>query len=133
MKTKNFNTEENEFFEDKGSQSQFTGDVYIKGLVSSIEVNGLYSVSLVKFMPDSRTHWHTHPAGQILLVIEGTGWYKEKGKKAKYLQPGDVIVVPENVQHWHGSGKNTSLKHYEISNNLNGTVAIWLDKVSYHE
>src|SRR5579885_232134 len=57
----------------KGSAEYFTGSVRIDPLFRNpepSEVNG----GLVTFEPDARTHWHTHPRGQTLIVVSGVGW-----------------------------------------------------------
>ena len=52
---------------------------------------------LVTFEPGARTAWHTHPAGQTLIVTSGTGWVQEWGGERQQIRPGDVISIPPNV------------------------------------
>ena len=35
------------------------------------------SVGNVTFEPGARTNWHSHPNGQIILALEGEGYYQE--------------------------------------------------------
>ena len=41
----------------------------------------------VTFEPRCRNNWHIHHAskngGQILVCVDGEGWYQEEGKKHK--------------------------------------------------
>src|SRR4051812_44132161 len=60
----------------------FTGTVFITPLVAR-DKNNDFTAGAVAFEPGARTHWHTHPKGQVLLVIEGEGFYQEKGKPAR--------------------------------------------------
>src|SRR5947207_3581964 len=38
------------------------------------------SIALATYASGAKLDWHIHPAGQILLITEGTGYYQEKGK-----------------------------------------------------
>ncbi|WP_318627366.1 hypothetical protein [Paenibacillus polymyxa] len=37
----------------------------------------------------------------------GEGWYQVDGKPVQFLKTGDVVNIPPNVKHWHGTTKNT--------------------------
>src|SRR5678815_2184224 len=104
---------------ERASSDYFTGTAWVNILVPKDET-GTYSVGNVVFEPGSRNNWHTHAAGQILMVTEGKGWYQEKGKEAKLISKGDVIVIPSNVEHWHGAAKDSPLTHVAITNNAEG-------------
>lgn len=39
----------------------------------------------------------TKNGGQILICVDGEGWYKEEGKEAQSLKPGDVVTILANV------------------------------------
>ncbi len=78
---------------------------------------GTYAVGNVVFEPGCRNNWHTHARGQILLVTNGNGYYQERGKPAKLITKGDVVVIPSNTEHWHGASKDSSLTHIVITNN----------------
>ena len=62
----------------KVSTDYFTGTAWLNVLVPQNET-GSYSVGNVVFEPGCRNHWHKHPAGQILLVTDGKGYYQKKG------------------------------------------------------
>ncbi len=55
--------------------------------------NGVFNTQIynVVFEPRARTHWHSHPGGQILIVTRGKGFYQERGKLARMLKKGDVV------------------------------------------
>src|SRR5260221_1808679 len=65
----------------KGTKTtaNFTGTVWVKTLVP-IDSTFQCVVGTVTFEPGARSYWHTHNAGQILLVTDGTGYTQEKGK-----------------------------------------------------
>ncbi len=110
----------------------FTGITWLNTLVAKDET-GTYAIGSVTFEPGGETNWHTHPAGQILLVTDGKGFYQEKGKPAQVIKKGDVIVIPSNVEHWHGASKDSSMNHIAITNNVNGVPVTWLAPVSDEE
>ncbi len=78
---------------DKASSDYFTGTAWVKILVPESEGKG-YSVGNVVFESGARNHWHTHDAGQILLVTQGRGFYQERGKPARLLLPGTSSTYP---------------------------------------
>jgi quercetin dioxygenase-like cupin family protein len=52
-----------------GSPDTFTGDVRVDTLFPA-DVTAPYSGAYVTFQPGARSAWHTHPAGQRLVVTE---------------------------------------------------------------
>lgn len=86
-------------------------------------------VGNVSFEPNARTNWHLHPGGQILLVLDGTGYYQEKGSLKRVLRKGDVVKCPPNVPHWHGAVPNDSFIQLAITASQNGPT-IWLQPVT---
>ncbi len=113
---------------DKAPIDYFTGTAWVNRLVPKDET-GAYSIGNVVFEPGARTNWHTHPAGQTLLVLDGKGWYQEKGKPARPIRKGDVVVIPSNTEHWHGASADSSLTHLAITNSKDGGVK-WLELVT---
>lgn len=116
---------------DKAPSEYFTGTAWVNRLVRQDET-GTYSIGNVVFEPGARTAWHTHPAGQTLIVLDGKGWYQEKGKPARPISKGDVVVIPSNTEHWHGAAKDSSLTHLAITNSKDGGVK-WLQPVTDEE
>jgi quercetin dioxygenase-like cupin family protein len=110
----------------------FAGAAWVSSLVPKDET-GTFSIGNVEFESGARNNWHTHPRGQILLITDGAGWYQERGKTARSLAKGDVVVIPSGVEHWHGASRDSSLTHIAISNfGENGPVT-WLDRVTDEE
>jgi quercetin dioxygenase-like cupin family protein len=68
----------------KIANNNFTGTAYLQMLIAADSLNPT-AVGNVTFEPGSRTKWHLHPGGQILLVTDGVGYYLEKGKPKKYF------------------------------------------------
>ncbi len=63
----------------KGSAANFTGSAVIDPLFSATD-HTRATGARVTFEPGARTAWHSHPAGQILIVTSGTGWVQEWGR-----------------------------------------------------
>lgn len=117
---------------DRANADYFTGTAWVNILVPKDET-GNYSIGNVVFEPGCRNNWHTHPAGQILIVIDGEGWYQEKGKTARSLSKGDVIVIPSDLEHWHGATKDIGLTHLAITNITKDGAVKWLERVTDEE
>ena len=91
----------------------------------------------VTFEPGCRNNWHIHRAekggGQVLVCVEGEGWYREEGKPAQSLKPGDVVVIPPNVKHWHGAKADCWFSHIAIEVPGEATGSEWCEPVSDEE
>lgn len=128
------NTDESNIFPkgERGPADYFTGTTWVTPLVQKGgDIN--YTVGNVVFEPGARTNWHTHPAGQILLVTDGKGLYQEKGKLARPLKKGDVVNIPADVEHWHGAANDNRLVHVAISNYKDDLNVTWLKAVTDEE
>ena len=91
----------------------FTGQSYLNMLTTEGVIIGN-----VTFEPGCRNNWHIHHAnsggGQILLCTAGRGYYQEWGQPARELQPGDVVVIPPEVKHWHGAAPDSWFAHLAV-------------------
>lgn len=114
---------------EKLSNDWFTGNAFLHLLVSK-DKNNEFSAGAVTFEPGARTNWHTHPKGQVLLVTEGNGFYQEKGKPAQSIKKGDVVNIPENIEHWHGATLTTKMVHIAITNFKDDIQVKWLEAVN---
>ena len=84
----------------------------------------------VTFELGAHTAWHSHPLGQILIVTAGCGLIQVRGGPVEEICPGDVIWTPPGERHWHGATPTTAMTHIAIQEQLNGTTANWMEKVS---
>jgi quercetin dioxygenase-like cupin family protein len=117
-----------------GPADWFTGAVRIDPLFTAPEP-ALVQGASVTFSPGARTHWHTHPLGQTLIVTAGLGWAQRFGGPIEEIRPGDVVWFAPNEKHWHGATPTTALTHIAIQERLNGKVVDWLEPVTdtqYH-
>ena len=81
-----------------------------------------------------RNNWHIHHAkkggGQLLVCVDGEGWYQEEGKPAQSLKPGDVVTIPAEVKHWHGAKKDCWFSHLAVEVPGEETSNEWLEPVT---
>jgi quercetin dioxygenase-like cupin family protein len=113
----------------KGPAEYFTGSVRVDPLFSP-KAPSRTSGAYVTFEPGARSAWHTHPAGQTLVVTAGTGWVQEAGSQKKEIKPGDVIWCPPGVKHWHGATATTGMTHLALTDSLDGKNVNWMEQVT---
>jgi quercetin dioxygenase-like cupin family protein len=113
----------------KGPAEWFTGTVRIDPLFQAPEPARSAGNS-VTFAPGARTAWHTHPLGQILIVIFGCGWVQREGGAVEEIRPGDVVWFSPGEKHWHGATPTTAMTHIAIQEALNGKPVDWMEHVS---
>jgi alkylhydroperoxidase/carboxymuconolactone decarboxylase family protein YurZ/quercetin dioxygenase-like cupin family protein len=116
---------------EKITNNNFVGNAWLQQMIMPDSLNPI-QIGNVTFEPEARTNWHLHPAGQILLIIEGIGYYQEKESAKRIIKKGDIINCPPGVPHWHGASKNNRLIQIAITNTNKGTV-VWLEKVTDEE
>lgn len=113
----------------RGPEDWFTGDVRIDPLFSKQESTRAAG-AMVTFEPGARTAWHTHPAGQTLIISSGLGWVQREGGPIEEVGPGDVVWFTPNEKHWHGAAPGKAMSHIAIQEEVNGQVVTWMEKVS---
>ncbi len=101
--------------ENAGYAQYFSGTSFLNPLTDPAKTIFMANVT---FEPGCRNNWHIHHAksggGQILLCIAGRGYYQEWGKEARELHPGDVVVIPPEVKHWHGAAHDSWFSHIAL-------------------
>lgn len=113
----------------------FIGNSYLKPLTKPGESS--ISLANVTFEPKCRNNWHIHHAtkggGQILICIDGQGFYQQENELARKLKPGDIVVIPANVKHWHGASKDSWFSHIAIEVPGENASNEWCEPVSDEE
>ena len=105
-----------------------TGNIWLNELVvgdSAFDPN----IAVATYGAGAKLDWHIHPAGQVLLITEGVGYYQEKGKPARIVKKGDVIKCAPGVEHWHGAAPNTDFAYIAVTP-TSKSKTIWLRPVS---
>lgn len=83
------------------------------------------TVASVTFEPGCRNNWHSHPAGQVLVVTEGAGYYQQQGQPARLLRAGEAVAIAPGVVHWHGATATSLFTHLAIGPNTSQGAADW--------
>ena len=102
----------------------FTGKVWFGPMSGGYGSEDEISVLGVQFAPGSRTDWHSHPAGQILHVVAGSGWVVNEQGERLDLNAGATVTTPANELHWHGATSDSPMFHLSITH---GGPTAWTD------
>ena len=93
----------------------FVGNSYLNPLTDPKKT---VFIANVTFEPSCRNNWHIHKAeqggGQILICVDGEGWYQEEGKAPVSLKQGSIVTIPAGVKHWHGAKKDSWFSHLAV-------------------
>ena len=114
------------------SNNNFNGGVWLERFISPADSLDC-TVALVTFETGVRTNWHTHPGGQLLMAVEGVGYYQEKGKLRQIIYKGDVIKCLPGVTHWHGASPDSEFAHLVVAPDAEKGEVTWLQKVTEEE
>ena len=115
----------------RGPEEWFTGAVWMAAGRASMPDAAVFRVL---FEPGARTNWHTHPEGQILYVITGTGRVQKEGELVTEIRTGDVVYIAPSEKHWHGAGPETFMVHVAVNPATNSSGgADWMEMVTDEE
>ena len=92
----------------------------------SREPSDKVSTLRLKFPKGSRSNWHSHTWGQLLMIEEGKGRHQVRGGKVEETVPGKPWWTAANVEHWHGAAPDQDALQLTI---YEGTVK-WLEPVT---
>jgi quercetin dioxygenase-like cupin family protein len=114
----------------RGPAEYFTGGVWLDEIAAGAPPSGVRVVR-VTFEPGARTAWHTHPHGQVLHILAGTGRVQRAGGEIAEVHPGDTVWFEPGEKHWHGAAPHCLLVHLAVQQaDAAGSSATWLEPVS---
>ncbi|EIR8930595.1 cupin domain-containing protein [Campylobacter upsaliensis] len=116
----------------KGDSRIFSGEVRVTMLFEKNAWRN-FSGARVHFSPKARSAWHTHPAGQTLIVTQGVIYTGTKNGIVHKAKIGESIACPPNVDHWHGAGLESSGTHIALTQYSKDSNVVWGDKLSDEE
>ena len=117
----------------KGPADWFTGNVWIDEIAVGVAPSHL-RVFRVSFEPGARTAWHTHPVGQTLHVLTGSGLVQLEGQPVREIHPGDTVSIAPNELHWHGASEKNTMVHLAIQEADESNIdVVWLGHVTDEE
>lgn len=101
-------------------QSNFVG-----GNPTQLDAKAIRTLRL-KFPAGSRSNWHSHSAGQLLMVEEGKGRTQERNGPLIEIGPGQPWYTKAGIEHWHGAAPDLDVQQLTI---YEGEVK-WLEPVT---
>lgn len=120
--------------ENVGYAKYFTGTSYLKVLTKPEDPMTICNVT---FEPGCRNWWHIHHAasggGQVLICVDGEGWYQAEGQEPVSLRAGDIVEIPPEVKHWHGAKKDSWFSHLAFEIPGTGLSNEWVEEVGDEE
>lgn len=113
----------------KGKDEYFTGEVQVDLLFPGNDT-AHYSGAYVTFQPGARTAWHSHPAGQHMIVTSGVAVTGTRDGKLIEFQSGETVWCPPDTDHWHGAAGDKPMTHLVITGSKDGQNVIWKEQVT---
>jgi quercetin dioxygenase-like cupin family protein len=113
------------------TERHFTGYVQQQKMLKVLPPT--IDVLCVFFAPNARTHWHSHPEGQVLYVVSGRGRCGstlQPGEKMREIGPGDVVHFGAKELHWHGAAPDCFVTHLAITPHLTSKPDKWKQPVT---
>lgn len=101
-------------------QSNFMG-----GTPAQLDAKAVRTLRL-KFPAGSRSNWHSHSNGQLLMLEEGLGRTQDRNGPLLEMRPGEPRYTKAGVEHWHGAAPDQDSVQLTI---YEGDVK-WLEPVT---
>jgi quercetin dioxygenase-like cupin family protein len=89
------------------------------GSVASLDASDVSAVRF-QYAAGARSYWHSHAGDQILVLEQGRGRMQIRGQAMKELLPGQPVLLPGGVPHWHGAAPDQGL--VQIAVNVGGAT-----------
>ena len=97
----------------RAPNTHYIGDAWLNGLLRADEELP-YGITKATFRANSTLDWHYHTSVQVLIVVDGEGYYQEKGKDPIRMKTGDVIRCDKETEHWHASSKEKDVTYLAL-------------------
>jgi len=97
----------------KAPNTHYIGEAWLNGVLHADE-NLNYNITKATFKANSTLDWHNHTSPQVLIIVNGKGYYQERGKEPVILEVGDVIKCDKDTEHWHSSSKGNDVTYLAI-------------------
>lgn len=111
----------------KAPNTHYIGEAWLNPLLRA--EGGLdYNITKATFRANSTLDWHKHETPQVLIVVEGEGYYQERGKEPILMKQGDVIKCDKETEHWHTSSRESDVTYLAIYGGTRPTT--WTEVLS---
>ena len=98
-----------------GNPDLFTGGVVHATPLSEPDDPDGVRVIAVEFPPGARSKWHSHPAGQVLHIVSGSGVVANEQGQVIPMAEGDTVTVSAGELHWHGADRDSTMLQLSIT------------------
>jgi len=109
-----------------------TGAFLVQMLLSS-RTEGEMTAMRAFIDPGVITHWHTHPRGQLLYVLDGVGLVQRDGGDVTEVRAGDAVWFAPDERHWHGAAPESPFSYLSVQPVKGETAVHWMDPVTRQE
>ena len=107
--------------------THYIGEAWLSNVLQGDnELN--YNITKATFRKNSTLDWHKHATPQVLIIIDGEGYYQEKGKEPILIKKGDIVRCSKDVEHWHTASKESSVTYLAIYDGSKPTF--WTEKLT---
>jgi quercetin dioxygenase-like cupin family protein len=98
--------------QDATASGNFGGQVWMQRLITEEQSQDI-ELLVVSFEAGGRTRPHIHAVDQILQIVSGRG-IVATGSERRFVEPGDVVLIPSGEWHWHGTTPDSAMTHISI-------------------
>ena len=97
----------------KAPNTHYIGEAWLNGVLEA-DAELPFNITKATFKANSTLDWLKHASPQVLIYVNGEGYYQEKGKEPIILKAGDVIKCNKGVEHWHSSTKQSDVTYLAL-------------------
>ena len=97
----------------KAPNTNYQGESWLNSVIRA-DGSIPYNITKATFKANSTLNWHKHTDRQVLIVVDGVGYYQEKGKQPVIMRLGDIVKCAANTEHWHSSSKDEDVTYLAI-------------------
>lgn len=105
-----------------------SGPLWVQMLLSSRK-DGEMTAMRTYLEPGAISHWHSHPCGQLLFVLDGVGRVQRQGGEVIEVRAGDSVWFSPGERHWHGATPISPFGYVSVQGVKDGTAVHWFEPV----
>jgi len=98
--------------QDATASGNFGGQVWMQRLIGEQQSQDIEPL-VVSFEAGGRTRPHIHAVDQLLHIVSGRG-IVATGTERRFVETGDVVLIPSGEWHWHGATPDSAMTHILI-------------------
>ncbi|MET0257253.1 MAG: cupin domain-containing protein [Methylobacterium sp.] len=105
-----------------------SGSFLVQTILAS-QAEGEMTAMRVYLDPGVVSHWHRHPRGQMLFVLDGVGLVQNDGGAVAEVRAGDSVWFGPNERHWHGASPVSPFSYVSVQAVGDGAAVRWMEPV----